>query len=158
MNVGCCGFGRYSFGCCGFGCPSFGCFDFGCCEYSLWRRFWMLFGGYEHWLLWFWTLRKLDATLLDALIATRSHRSANDVTRGAVHSAQRANRISGRAAHRSGPAIHTGVQTKADCLLTSPWWVLGKRLYSATGGVPIYYHLGCFNHINRTWLTEGFKR
>ena len=70
MNVGCCGFGRYSFGCCGFGRPSFGCFDFGCCEYSLWRQFWMLFGGYEHWMLRFWTLRKLDATLLDALIAT----------------------------------------------------------------------------------------
>ena len=32
----------------------------------------MLFGGYEHWMLRFWTLRKLDATLLDALIATRS--------------------------------------------------------------------------------------
>ena len=31
----------------------------------------MLFGGYEHWMLRFWTLRKLDATLLDALIATR---------------------------------------------------------------------------------------
>ena len=31
----------------------------------------MLFGGYEHWRLRFWTLRKLDATLLDALIATR---------------------------------------------------------------------------------------
>ena len=71
MHVGCCSFGRYSFGCCGFGCPSFRCFDFGCCEYSLWRRFWMLFGGYEHWMLQFWMLRKLDATLLDALIATR---------------------------------------------------------------------------------------
>ena len=32
----------------------------------------MLFGGYEHWMLRFWTLRKLDATLLDALIATRT--------------------------------------------------------------------------------------
>ena len=30
----------------------------------------MLFEGYEHWMLQFWTLRKLDATLLDALIAT----------------------------------------------------------------------------------------
>ena len=30
----------------------------------------MLFGGYEHWMLRFWTLRKLDAMLLDALIAT----------------------------------------------------------------------------------------
>ena len=34
----------------------------------------MLFGGYEHWMLRFWTLRKLDATLLDALIATRVRR------------------------------------------------------------------------------------
>ena len=34
----------------------------------------MLFGGYEHWMLRFWTLRKLDATLLDALIATRCGR------------------------------------------------------------------------------------
>ena len=34
-------------------------------------RFWMSFGGYEHWMLRFWTLRKLDATLLDTLIATR---------------------------------------------------------------------------------------
>ena len=31
----------------------------------------MLFEGYEHWMLRLWTLRKLDATLLDALIATR---------------------------------------------------------------------------------------
>ena len=33
----------------------------------------MLFGGYEHWLLRFWTLRKLNATLLDALIATQPY-------------------------------------------------------------------------------------
>ena len=33
----------------------------------------MLFGGYEHWMLRFWTLRKLNATLLDALIATRDY-------------------------------------------------------------------------------------
>ena len=31
----------------------------------------MIFGGYEHWMLRFSMLRKLDATLLDALIATR---------------------------------------------------------------------------------------
>ena len=30
----------------------------------------MLFGGYEHWMVRFWTLHKLDAKLLDALIAT----------------------------------------------------------------------------------------
>ena len=30
----------------------------------------MLFGGYEHWMLRFGTLRKLDAMLLEALIAT----------------------------------------------------------------------------------------
>ena len=34
----------------------------------------MLFGGYEHWMLRFWTLRKLDVTLLDALIATPTDR------------------------------------------------------------------------------------
>ena len=34
--------------------------DFGC-----------FFGGYEHWMLRFWMLRKLDATLLDASILTR---------------------------------------------------------------------------------------
>ena len=30
-----------------------------------------VFEGYERWMLRFWTLRKLDATLLDALITTR---------------------------------------------------------------------------------------
>ena len=30
----------------------------------------MLFGGYEHLMVRFWTLRKLDAKLLDTLIAT----------------------------------------------------------------------------------------
>ena len=61
----------FSFGCCGFGCYDFGCYDFGRCEYSLWRRFWMLLGGYERWKLRFWMLRKLDAMLLDASILTR---------------------------------------------------------------------------------------
>ena len=31
----------------------------------------MFFGGYERWMLRFWMLRKLDATLLDASILTR---------------------------------------------------------------------------------------
>ena len=84
VNVGCCDFGcsgnwmlwswmlwySFSFGCCGFGCYGFGWYD-GRCEYSLWRRFWMFFGGYERWMLRFWMLRKLDATLLDASILTR---------------------------------------------------------------------------------------
>ena len=30
----------------------------------------MFFGGYERWMLQFWMLRKLDATLLDASILT----------------------------------------------------------------------------------------
>ena len=86
VNVGCCGFGcsgnwmlwswmfwyLFSFGCCGFGFYDFGCYDFGRCEYSLWRRFWTFLGGYERWMLRFWMLRKLDATLLDASILTLS--------------------------------------------------------------------------------------
>ena len=31
----------------------------------------MFLGGNERWMLRFWTLRKLDATVLDALIGTR---------------------------------------------------------------------------------------
>ena len=31
----------------------------------------MFLGGYERWMLRFWMLRKLDATVLDALIATQ---------------------------------------------------------------------------------------
>ena len=42
----------------------------------------MLFGGYEDWMLQFWTLRKLDATLLDALIATRLLRVISRTTTG----------------------------------------------------------------------------
>ena len=61
----------FIFGCCGFGCYGFGWYNFGRCEYSLWRRFWMFFGGYERWMLRFGMLRKLDATLLDASILTR---------------------------------------------------------------------------------------
>ena len=34
-------------------------------------RFWMFLGGCERWMLRFWMLRKLDATVLDALIANR---------------------------------------------------------------------------------------
>ena len=64
-------FGWHSFGCYDFGCCGFECCKFGCCEYFLRRRLWMFFGGYERWMLRFWTLRKLDATVLDALIATR---------------------------------------------------------------------------------------
>ena len=85
VNVGCCGFGcsgnwmlwswmlwyLFSFGCCGFVCYGFGWYYFGRCEYFLWKRFWMFFGGYERWMLRFWMLRKLDATLLDASILTR---------------------------------------------------------------------------------------
>ena len=31
----------------------------------------MFFGGYERWMLRFWMLRKLDATLLDASVLTQ---------------------------------------------------------------------------------------